>query len=92
MSKAKMRSEFVNNLLGACLLSRWHSALRWREYDSGSNMELQELVMLMIKENLKRQNLKRKSTDGAYKGGVTRSSDEVAVMAMERRGYVKRSN
>ena len=38
------------------------------------------------KENLKWRTHKRESTDAEHGGGLTRSSDEVSVMEMERRG------
>jgi hypothetical protein len=42
----------------------------------------------MLREKLKQRTCKSKSTDGRHRGGVTRSSDEVSVMEMERRGYI----
>ena len=45
--------------------------------------------MLMIKENPNCQNSKDDSTDAMYWDGATRSSVEVTVMVMERRGCVK---
>ncbi len=44
--------------------------------------------MLMLRKNFKRQTRKRESTKAAYRGGRFRSSEEVSVMEMERRGPV----
>jgi RNA-directed DNA polymerase len=41
------------------------------------------------REKLKRLNLKSESIDARNRGGIARSSDEVSVMEMERRGSVK---
>jgi RNA-directed DNA polymerase len=40
----------------------------------------------MVRENLKWRTHKRESTDVEHRDGLTRSSDEVSVMEMERRG------
>ena len=45
--------------------------------------------MLMIKENPNCQNSEDDNTDAMYWDGATRSSVEVTVMVMERRGCVK---
>jgi len=42
----------------------------------------------MLREKSKWRPHKDKSTDAGHRGGVTRSSDEVSVMEMERRGYI----
>jgi len=42
----------------------------------------------MLREKLKQRTCKSKSTEGRHRGGITRSSDEVSVMEMERRGYI----
>jgi hypothetical protein len=55
-------------------------------------MELQEPVILLIREKYKKTNFKYESIEVGNWGGVTRSSDETAVIAMERRGYVRQSN
>ena len=43
---------------------------------------------LMLRENSKRRTRKDESTDTGNRGGTARSSDEVSVMEMERRGCV----
>ena len=45
-----------------------------------------EPVVPMLRGNLKWRTHKRESTDAEHEGGLTRSSDEVSVMEMERRG------
>jgi hypothetical protein len=42
----------------------------------------------MLREKSKWRTHKGESTDARHRGGVTRSSDEVSVMEMERRGYI----
>jgi hypothetical protein len=42
----------------------------------------------MIREKLKWRPHKSESTDAEHRGGLTRSSDEVSVMEMERRGWI----
>ena len=44
----------------------------------------------MRREKRKRRSLKRESIDAGHRGGPVRSSDETAVMAVERRGRVTR--
>ena len=42
----------------------------------------------MLREKSKWRTHKDESTDARHRGGVTRSSVEVSVMGMERRGYI----
>jgi RNA-directed DNA polymerase len=42
----------------------------------------------MLREKLKWKPHKSESIDAKHRGGVIRSSDEVSVMGMERRGYI----
>jgi RNA-directed DNA polymerase len=44
----------------------------------------------MLREKLKWRSHKSESTDAGHRGGATRSSDEVSVMEMERRGCIDR--
>ena len=46
--------------------------------------------MPMLREKRKWRSHERKSTDAAHRGGVARSSVEVSVMEMERRGCIVR--
>jgi len=45
----------------------------------------------MVRENHKRKARKWESTDAGHGGGAVRSSDEGAVMALERRGGIIQS-
>ena len=42
----------------------------------------------MIREKLKWRTHKSESTDAEHGDGITRSSEEVSVMEMERRGWI----
>lgn len=42
----------------------------------------------MLREKFKWRPHKNESIDAEHRGGVARSSDEVSVMGMERRGYI----
>jgi hypothetical protein len=42
----------------------------------------------MLREKFKRKHRKSKSTDAGHRGGAVRSSEEAAVMAVERRDCV----
>ena len=44
----------------------------------------------MLREKLKWRTHESESTEAGHGGGITRSSDEVSVMGMERRGYIDR--
>lgn len=44
--------------------------------------------MEMLREKFKQRSCKNESTDAPYRDRLARSSDEVAVMAMERRGQL----
>ncbi|EBF4218882.1 hypothetical protein FH403_11530 [Salmonella enterica] len=70
-----------------CLLAIRQPALRWHDLCSGSDTERVNLTRRCQGRNCDRTPC-RKSTDAAYRDGVPRSSDEIAVMAVERRGDV----
>jgi hypothetical protein len=53
---------------------------------SGFCVELWEPVAPMLREKSKGQTPKDESTDAENRDGATRSSEEVPVMGMERRG------
>ena len=44
----------------------------------------------MLRERFKWRSHKNESTDAKHRGGATRSSDEVSVMEVERRGCIDR--
>ena len=56
----------------------------------GSSGELREPVALMLREKSSGTH-EDESTDARHRGGRVRSSDEAAVMAVERRGSVRQS-
>ncbi|WP_264719146.1 hypothetical protein [Wolbachia endosymbiont (group A) of Lasioglossum morio] len=51
-------------------------------------MELREPVVSMKREKSKELNSKGESTDTKNRGGSVRSSEEVSVTEMKRRGWV----
>ena len=51
-------------------------------------METWEPVVSMLREKSKWKTHKDQSTNAKHRDGVTRSSVEISVMEMERRGYV----
>jgi len=55
--------------------------------DLGVYRELQEAVVWILREKFKRESIDAKHCDG-----TTRSSDEVSVMEMERRGVLNTFN
>ena len=75
-----------------CLLAMRQSSLRWHEFYPGFCMELGNLnmdVSLFVNlppEEWGKDKGKLRSTDAVFRGGLTRSSDEVSVMETERRG------
>ena len=68
----------------------WRPALRWRDLFSGVSVESQEPVVLMTREKSQGRSPEGESTNATHRGGAFCSSDEVAVMAMERRECVVR--
>jgi hypothetical protein len=73
-----------------CLLLRRHPASRWHELNIRLLCGTCEPVVPMIKEKSKRRPLKDESTEAENRDGMTRSSDEVSVIGMERRGNIIR--
>ncbi len=51
-------------------------------------MELREPVISMIREKFKELISEDESTDAENRGGPARSSKEISVMEMERRGWI----
>ena len=76
------------SLTGTCLLVRRYPAQRWRELDPGSHTELRESVVAMPREKHKQRTCEAKSIEALHRDGQTRSSEEAAVIAVERRGLV----
>lgn len=73
-----------------CLLAKRCPAWRWRQLNSGSQAELREPAVAMLRERRKQKTCKADNIDVLHRGGQTRSSEETAVMAVERRGLVTR--
>ena len=65
-----------------------HPACRQREARSGSGVERENLAGDAKGKGASGSNRKAESTDAPERGGLPRSSAEVAVMAVERRGQV----
>ena len=76
------------SLTETCLLVRRYPAQRWREFDPGSHAELRESVVAMPREKHKQRTCEAKSIEALHRDGQTRSSEEAAVTAVERRGLV----
>src|SRR5713226_8370260 len=69
-------------------LPKRHPAWRRREAQSGSCTERENLAGDAKGKSTSGSNRKAESTDAPERGGLPRSSAEVAVMAVERRGQV----
>src|SRR5258708_11741813 len=65
-----------------------HPACRQREARPGSGTERENLAGDAKGKGASGYNREAESTDAPERGGLPRSSDEVAVMAAERRGWV----
>ena len=70
----------------ALILPERHPACRRREAQSGSCTERENLAGDAKGKGTSGSNRKAESTDAPERGGLPRSSDEAAVMAVERRG------
>ena len=69
-------------------LPKRHPAWRRREAQSGSCTERENLAGDAKGKGPSGANRKAESTDAPERGGLLRSSDEAAVMVVERRGRV----
>ena len=65
-----------------------HPACRRREAQPGSCKERENLAGDAKGKGASGSNRKAESTDAPERGGLPRSSDEAAVMVVERRGWV----
>ena len=63
--------------------------MRLRDPSLGSSVELREPVVLMLTEKSKWKTHKDESTEAGHWGGPVRSSEEAAVMGVERRDWVR---
>ncbi len=75
---------------GNLFTARSASGIKAARTQSGLLCGTWEPVVLMRRENRKRQNREWQSTDAAHRGGVVRISDEGSVMGPERRGHLNR--
>ncbi|WP_090632642.1 hypothetical protein, partial [Parapedobacter indicus] len=73
---------------GTCLLSMRHPAYRRRDPMGGVCMERENLSWRCEGKTPSGGHRKGESTDALHGGGTLRSSDEVPVMGMERRGRI----
>ena len=72
----------------ALILPERHPACRQREARSGSGTERENLAGDAKGKGTSGDNREAESTDAPERDGLPRSSDEAAVMAVERRGRV----
>src|SRR3990170_3417618 len=70
------------------ILPERHPACRRREAQPGSCKERENLAGDAKGKGASGSNRKAESTDAPERGGLPRSSDEAAVMVVERRGWV----
>src|SRR5262245_60023798 len=76
------------SLVDALRLPKRHPACRRREAQSGSGAERENLVGDAKGKGASGSNREAESTDAPERDGLPRSSDEAAVMTVERRGWV----
>src|SRR3981081_235659 len=86
MSKLRGDPTFGISSVDVLILTERHPACRWREAQPGSCKERENLAGDAKGKGSSGSNRKAESTDAPERGGLLRSSDEVAVMVMERRG------
>ena len=72
----------------ALIRTERHPACRQHEARSGFRMERENLAGDAKGNGASGENREAESTDASERGGLLRSSDEAAVMAVERRGSV----
>jgi len=70
------------------ILPERHPACRRREARLGSGLERENLAGDVKGKGTSGSNREAESTDAPERGGLPRSSDETAVMVVERRGWV----
>ena len=87
LSKLRSPSSLRTSLEDTCLLSRWQPVYRRHELNTGFDMERENLAF-DAKGNDKRLPPRGRIPMQRPRGGAIRSSDEVLVMRMERRGGV----
>jgi hypothetical protein len=89
MSKPRVDPTFGISSVDVLILTERHPACRWREAQPGSCKERENLAGDAAKgKGPSGANRKAESTDAPERGGLLRSSEEAAVMVVERRGRV----
>src|SRR5690606_17790195 len=84
VASAKARDEHGGNLT----LAMRHPVYRRRDGMTGFGTERGNLLLRCKGRKPSGEHHEAESTDARRRGGVVRSSDEAAVMAVERRGHV----
>jgi hypothetical protein len=87
LSKRVLGNDARKRVGGACLRPTRQPVYKRHDLITGFSMERGNLTR-GAKGNLRVANTTSENTNTRGRGGVARSSDEVAVMAMERRGCV----
>jgi len=90
MSKVRYSSTLLPVGRTTCLLSQWHPAYRQHELYTGIQAELGNLSGRCEEKRSSGRTRKSESIDASNRDRVTRSTIEVAVMAMEGRGGIIR--
>src|SRR6516225_11749569 len=88
MSKPRVDPTFGISSVDVLILTERHPACRWREAQPGSCKERENLAGDAKGKGPSGANRKAESTDAPERGGPLRSSEEAAVMVVERRGRV----
>ena len=88
MSKPRVDPTFGISSVDVLILTERHPACRWREAQPGSCKERENLAGDAKGKGSSGSNRKAESTDAPERGGLLRSSEEAAVMVVERRGWV----
>src|ERR1017187_3964623 len=88
MSKPRVDPTFGISSVDVLILTERHPACRWREAQPGSCKERENLAGDAKGKGSSGSNRKAESTDAPERGGLLRSSDEAAVMVVERRERV----
>ena len=88
MSKPRVDPTFGISSVDDLILTERHPACRRREAQSGSCKERENLAGDAKGKGASGSTRKAESTDAPERDGLPRSSDEAAVMVVERRGWV----
>jgi len=88
MSKPRVDPTFGISSEDVLILAERHPACRWREAQPGSCKERENLAGDAKGKDPSGSHRKTESTNAPERGGLLRSSEEAAVMVVERRGRV----